>query len=221
MEPDGFAYEGAAVYDLLEKKWLRVIGGLPHTGTSPPQRGTTSAPREDTETAAADRDLIGKEVTLEGRRFLVEKDRRGWPGLLRDLTFEGLRGFPIERVEHISVIRRLMGPAEKTAGPEKGVESSADGHDQGGKEPPLAPPSPSAGPGCPPLSSILKSPTRTGMSTTSPMTPSARDAGRTVQQQCPGHPPAEKAGGRGPACHPEEQGGVGAVCGLGRFGRLL
>ena len=29
MEPDGFAYEGAAVYDLLEKKWLRVIGDFP------------------------------------------------------------------------------------------------------------------------------------------------------------------------------------------------
>ena len=42
----------------------------------------------------------------------------------------------------ISVIRRLMGPAEKTAGPEKGVESSVDGHDQSGKEPPLAPPQP-------------------------------------------------------------------------------
>ena len=32
-----------------------------------------------------------------------------------------------------------MGPAEKTAGPGKGVESLADGHDQGGTEPPLAP----------------------------------------------------------------------------------
>ena len=29
MEPDGFAYEGAAVYDLLEKKWFRVIGDFP------------------------------------------------------------------------------------------------------------------------------------------------------------------------------------------------
>ena len=45
MEPDGFAYEGAAVYDLLEKKWLPRDRGLPHTGTSrrkeeqPPPRG--------------------------------------------------------------------------------------------------------------------------------------------------------------------------------------
>ena len=148
--------------------------GLPRTGTSRRKRGTTSAPREDTETAAADRDLIGKEVTLEGRRFLVEKIDEDGRASLRDLTFEGTVGFPIERVEHISAIRRLMGPAEKIAGPEKGVKSSTDGHDQGGKEPILAPPQPQRRARVSPLSSTLKSPTRTGMSTTSPMTPSAQ-----------------------------------------------
>ncbi len=30
MEADGFQYEGAAVYDLQEKKWLRVFGHFPH-----------------------------------------------------------------------------------------------------------------------------------------------------------------------------------------------
>ena len=142
MEPDGFAYEGAAVYDLLEKKWLRVIGDFPTPEPPAAKEGQPLPPREDTETAAADRDLNGKEVTLEGRRFLVEKVDENGRASLRDLTFEGAAGFPIERVEHISVIRRLMGPAEKTAGPEKGVESSVDGHDQSGKEPPLAPPQP-------------------------------------------------------------------------------
>ena len=142
MEPDGFAYEGAAVYDLLEKKWLRVIGDFPTPEPPAAKEEQPLPPREDTETAAADRDLIGKEVTLEGRRFLVEKVDENGRASLRDLTFEGAAGFPTERVEHISVIRRLMGPAEKTAGPEKGVESSADGHDQSGKEPPLAPPQP-------------------------------------------------------------------------------
>lgn len=142
MEPDGFAYEGAAVYDLLEKKWLRVIGDFPTPEPPAAKEEQPPPPREDTEMAASDRDLIGKEVTLEGRRFLVEKVDENGRASLRDLTFEGAAGFPIERVEHISVIRRLMGPAEKTAGPEKGVESSVDGHDQGGKEPPLAPPQP-------------------------------------------------------------------------------
>ena len=139
MEPDGFAYEGAAVYDLLEKKWLRVIGDFP-TPEPPAAKEEQPLPsREDTETAASDRDLLGKEITLEGRRFRVEKIDEDGRASLRDLTFEGAVGFPIERVEHISVIRRLMGPAEKTAGPGKGVESLADGHDQGGTEPPLAP----------------------------------------------------------------------------------
>lgn len=142
MEPDGFAYEGAAVYDLLEKKWLRVIGDFPTPEPPAAKEEQPPPPREDTETAAADRDLIGKEVTLEGRRFLVEKIDEDGRASLRDLTFEGTVGFPIERVEHISAIRRLMGPAEKIAGPEKGVKSSTDGHDQGGKEPILAPPQP-------------------------------------------------------------------------------
>ena len=142
MEPDGFAYEGAAVYDLLEKKWLRVIGDFPTPEPPAAKEEQPPPPREDTETAASDRDLLGKEITLEGRRFRVEKIDEDGRASLRDLTFEGAVGFPIERVEHISVIRRLMGPAEKTAGPEKGVESSVDGHDQSGKEPPLAPPQP-------------------------------------------------------------------------------
>ena len=142
MEPDGFAYEGAAVYDLLEKKWLRVIGDFPTPEPPTAKEGQPLPPREDTETAASDRDLLGKEITLEGRRFRVEKIDEDGRASLRDLTFEGAVGFPIERVEHISVIRRLMGPAEKTAGPGKGAESSADGHDQGGKEPTLAPPQP-------------------------------------------------------------------------------
>lgn len=140
MEPDGFAYEGAAVYDLLEKKWLRVIGDFP-TPEPPDTKEEPPAPPTSPQ-ESADRDLIGKEVTLEGRRFRVEKIDEDGRASLRDLTFEGAAGFPIERVEHISAIRRLMGPAEKTAGPEKSAKSSADGHDRGGKEPTLAPPQP-------------------------------------------------------------------------------
>ena len=142
MEPDGFAYEGAAVYDLLEKKWLRVIGDFPTPEPPAAKEEQPPPPRKDTETATADRDLLGKEITLEGQRFRVEKIDEDGRASLRDLTFEGAVGFPIERVEHISAIRRLMGPAEKTAGPGKSVKSSTDGHDQGGKEPTLAPPQP-------------------------------------------------------------------------------
>lgn len=140
MEPDGFAYEGAAVYDLLEKKWLRVIGDFPMTEPPDTKEEPPAPPTSPQE--SADRDLIGKEVTLEGRRFRVAKIDEDGRASLRDLTFEGAVGFPIERVEHISAIRRLMGPAEKTAGPEKSAKSSADGHNQGGEESPLAHPQP-------------------------------------------------------------------------------
>ena len=119
MEPDGFAYEGAAVYDLLEKKWFRVIGDFPTPEPPAAKEEQPPPPREDTEPAAADRDLLGKEITLEGRRFRVEKIDEDGRASLRDLTFEGAADFPIERVEHISAIQRLMEPAEKTAGPER------------------------------------------------------------------------------------------------------
>ena len=33
----------------------------------------STSPQEDAESAGVDRDLLGKEITLEGRRFLVEK----------------------------------------------------------------------------------------------------------------------------------------------------
>ena len=59
MEADGFAYEGAAVYDLLEKKWLRVIGDFPtlelpaaKEGTEPKPPAAPMPTQEGTEKAA-------------------------------------------------------------------------------------------------------------------------------------------------------------------------
>ena len=78
-----------------------MIGDFPAPEPPAAKEEQPLPPREDTETAAADRDLNGKEVTLEGRRFLVEKVDENGRASLRDLTFEGAAGFPIERVEHI------------------------------------------------------------------------------------------------------------------------
>lgn len=59
MEADGFAYEGAAVYDLLEKKWLGVIGDFPtlelpaaKEGTEPKPPAAPMPTQEGTEKAA-------------------------------------------------------------------------------------------------------------------------------------------------------------------------
>lgn len=57
--------------------------------------------------------LIGKEVTIDDRRFIVDSvDGRGQASL-RDITFQRDVGFPIFRVEHIDTVRGLLRPAEK------------------------------------------------------------------------------------------------------------
>lgn len=71
-----------------------VIGDFPAPEPPAAKEEQPPPPREDTETAAADRDLIGKEVTLEGRRFLVEKIDEDGRASLRDLTFEGTVASP-------------------------------------------------------------------------------------------------------------------------------
>ena len=54
-----------------------------------------------------DDEILGKEISMDGRRFVVESvsdDKAS----LRDLTFEGSMGFPISRVENIDTVRRLL-----------------------------------------------------------------------------------------------------------------
>lgn len=51
--------------------------------------------------------ILGKEISMDGRRFVVESvsdDKAS----LRDLTFEESVGFPINRIEDIDTVRRLL-----------------------------------------------------------------------------------------------------------------
>lgn len=69
-------------------------------------------PEEDSPEETHD-NLIGKEVTIDDRRFIVDSiDGRGQVSL-RDITFQRDVGFPIFRVEHIDTVRGLLKPAEK------------------------------------------------------------------------------------------------------------
>ena len=52
-------------------------------------------------------ELTGQEVSIDGRRFVVEAVR-GEEVSLRDLTFEGSVGFPINRVEKLDAVLRLL-----------------------------------------------------------------------------------------------------------------
>ena len=156
MEADGFAYEGAAVYDLLEKKWLRVIGDFPtlelpaaKEGTEPKPPAAPMPTQEGTEKAA--------EYLFDQERIVVFQSPSGkfynHYGYDVQSRFSNViaGGFDtFEEAEkalysHRHKAERVLKPAERanTVGTaEKGAESSADGHDQGGKEPTLAPPQP-------------------------------------------------------------------------------
>ena len=68
-----------------------------------------------------DNDLIGAELTLDGRRFAVDEVRDGRASL-RDITFQNGTGFPIFRNESVETVRRLLYP-EQTVVPQVNLEA--------------------------------------------------------------------------------------------------
>lgn len=68
-----------------------------------------------------DNDLIGAELTLDGRRFAVDEVRDGRASL-RDITFQNGAGFPIFRNEPVETVRGILFP-EKTTVPQVNLEA--------------------------------------------------------------------------------------------------
>ena len=58
-------------------------------------------------------DLIGKELTLDNRRSIVERIDRNGDASMRDITFEDSNGFPIFRVEKADFVRSALELSEK------------------------------------------------------------------------------------------------------------
>lgn len=124
---DGFAYDGAGIYDLQENRWLRVYGNFPDeraieqteqalAGEQQKKDGPAIA---EVDKPAPYEELVGKEVTLDGHRFMVERvSDLSDDVTLRDLTFEGNVGFPISRIEKVTRVRRLLQEQEE-AQPQK------------------------------------------------------------------------------------------------------
>ena len=114
---DGFAYDGAGVYDLQENRWLRVYGNFPDeraiaeaSRVLPDDRQEKTGPvLMSIEDPAPYKDLVGKELTIDGHRFVVERvsDLTG-DVALRDITFEESQGFPLDRMEKIDRVRQLI-----------------------------------------------------------------------------------------------------------------
>ena len=124
---DGFAYDGAGIYDLQENRWLRVYGNFPDErameqsaqALAEEQQRENEPVQTKVEEPAAYADLVGKELTMDGHRFVVERvsDVSG-DVTLRDVTFEGNVGFPISRVEKVARVRELFQEQEQ-AQPQK------------------------------------------------------------------------------------------------------
>ena len=58
-------------------------------------------------------DLIGKELTLDNRNFIVERIDGNGDASMRDITFEDSNGFPIFRVEKTDFVRSALELSEK------------------------------------------------------------------------------------------------------------
>lgn len=120
---DGFAYDGAGIFDLQENRWLQVYGNFPDeraiaetSRVLPDDRQEKTGPVQmSIEDLAPYEDLVGKELTIDGHRFVVERisDLTGDVNL-RDVTFEENQGFPINRMEKIDRVRQLIVEQEES-----------------------------------------------------------------------------------------------------------
>ena len=83
------------------------------------KQGVTPAPSEPAKQDNSD--LIGTELTIDNRRYLIERiGEISGDVSLRDITFQNGVGFPVSRVEKIGYVRRLLEQEQKELPPEKG-----------------------------------------------------------------------------------------------------
>ncbi len=90
------------------------------------QQGLEPAP-SGTDRKQDNSDLIGKELMIDNRRYLIESvGKISGDVSMRDITFQNSVGFPINRVEKVGYVRRLLEQAEKEPQPEEKSESPAE-----------------------------------------------------------------------------------------------
>ena len=90
------------------------------------KQGVEPAPSEPAKQDNSD--LIGREITIDNRRYLIESiGEISGDVSMRDITFQNNVGFPINRVEKIGYIRRLLEQqAGKELPPEEKTEAAAE-----------------------------------------------------------------------------------------------
>ena len=114
----GLAAVKKAVADKEAEEWLYVERA---------KQGLDPVPTQD------NADLIGKEITIDNRKYVVESvGRISGDVSLRDITFQNSTGFPINRVEKIGYIQSLLEQAKAELPTEEKTEApavlSADRH---------------------------------------------------------------------------------------------
>ena len=88
------------------------------------KQGVEPAPSEPAKQDKSD--LIGTEITIDNRRYLIESiGEISGDVSMRDITFQNNVGFPINRVEKIGYVRRLLEQAGKELPPEEKTEAPA------------------------------------------------------------------------------------------------
>lgn len=71
-------------------------------------------------------DLIGREIIIDNRKYLIENiDKISGDVSLRDITFQNNVGFPINRVEKIGYIQKLLEQEKTELPPEEKTEAPA------------------------------------------------------------------------------------------------
>ena len=82
------------------------------------------------ETEQSTDDLIGREIIIDNRKYLIESiGKISGDVSLRDITFQNNVGFPINRVEKIEYIRKLLEQEKTELPPEEKTEApAADRH---------------------------------------------------------------------------------------------
>lgn len=69
-------------------------------------------------------DLIGKELMIDNRRYLIESvGKISGDVSMRDVTFQNNVGFPINRVEKVSYVRRLLEQAKEQSQQQRQVQN--------------------------------------------------------------------------------------------------
>ena len=77
-------------------------------------------------TAEDNADLIGRELMIDNRRYVIESvGKISGDVSMRDITFQNSTGFPINRVEKIGYVRRLLEQAQEQLPPEEKAKPPA------------------------------------------------------------------------------------------------